>query len=533
MNLKRCLCGCAVTSSILGITGIILAVLTSTIMESIIRNFVLLGPHSMSKDMWINTPKIQTSVYIFDVQNKDEVMKGGKPKLVEKGPYVYDEYHHKINLNWNLNGTVSYENVREYHFNQNTSKGTLDDQLTIVNAPAGSISYTAKTQMSAIERPGISFFLLLIKEKVFVRKSVREIIFDGYEDPLLTWMEKLQDILKLLKVPFPPDMDKFAIFYKRNMSTYYDGVFNLYTGSLNPAMANQMYSWNFTDETPYFPDKCGKVSGNGELFKPSLPQSKLAMFSNDLCRPIMFKFDSPYSVKGIWGNRYILDDMFLANSTENKDNWCFEAPTSWTKPNQTDRLQFPSGVFNLGLCKFNSSTFISQPHFLNADPFYVNQFEDGSLHPDEKKHQTSIVIDPQSGIPLEVIARFQANILIEPSKEIILFQNFKKPIFIPAFWFETKMTLPDDLKLQMWFLSNLQTIFRVSGYTTFGLGLGALIVIAIFYQVGVTEVRRKCPVFEEECSSTSPIVREDSASSSMSSPDVDEDARDNVPILNK
>ena len=115
---------------------------------------------------------------------------------------------------------------------------------------------------------------MLISEKVFVRKSVREIIFDGYEDPLLTWVKKLQALLKALKVPFPEDMDKFAIFYKRNMSTYYDGVFNLYTGSLNPEMANQMYSWNFTDETPYFPDKCGKVSGNGELFKPNLPQSK-------------------------------------------------------------------------------------------------------------------------------------------------------------------------------------------------------------------------------------------------------------------
>ena len=150
MNLKRFLCGCAIASPILGIAGIILAVLTSTIMDMIIRNFVLLGPHSMSKDMWINTPKIQTSVYIFDVQNKDEVMKGGKPKLVEKGPYVYDEYHHKVNLEWNSNGTVSYENVREYHFNPNMSKGTLDEQLTIVNAPAGSISYTAKTQMTAM-----------------------------------------------------------------------------------------------------------------------------------------------------------------------------------------------------------------------------------------------------------------------------------------------------------------------------------------------------------------------------------------------
>ena len=120
----------------------------------------------------------------------------------------------------------------------------------------------------------------------------------------------------------------------------------------------------------------------------------VAMFSNDLCRPIIFKFEGTSSVKGISGNRYTLDDMFFANSTKNPDNWCFEAPKDWkrTNDNTSERLQFPSGVYNVGLCQFNSSAFISQPHFLHADEFYVNQFINGSLKPDEKKHETSIVI---------------------------------------------------------------------------------------------------------------------------------------------
>ena len=147
MNLKRCLCGWAVTSAILGTAGIILAVMASGIFDLVIRNNVLLGPYSISKDMWTTTPKIQSSVYIFDVQNPEEVIKGEKPKLVERGPYVYDEYHQKKNVKWNLNGTVTYQNVREYHFNPDASNGTLDDRLTIVNAPAGTISYTGKYQM--------------------------------------------------------------------------------------------------------------------------------------------------------------------------------------------------------------------------------------------------------------------------------------------------------------------------------------------------------------------------------------------------
>ena len=116
------------------------------------------------------------------------------------------------------------------------------------------------------------------------------------------------------------------------------------------------------------------------------------MFSNDLCRPLILKFENVSSAKGIWGNRYVLDDLFFANSSTNKENWCFEAPQSWSNPKQDQRQQFPNGVFNLGLCKFNSSTFISQPHFLDADPFYINQFVEGSLKPDAAKHQTTLVI---------------------------------------------------------------------------------------------------------------------------------------------
>ena len=149
MKIEKCLGGCTLASLVFGVAGLILSIYTSSIFELIIRKFVLLGPNSMSKDMWIDTPKLQTSVYIFDVKNPEEVQKGSKPILVEHGPYVYDEYHHKVNLKWNLNGTVTYENIREYHYNSKESDGALDDMLTIVNAPAGSISYTAKHQMTA------------------------------------------------------------------------------------------------------------------------------------------------------------------------------------------------------------------------------------------------------------------------------------------------------------------------------------------------------------------------------------------------
>merc|ERR1712061_719828 len=76
---------------------------------------------------------------------------------------------------------------------------------------------------------------------------------------------------------------------------------------------------------------------------------------------------------------------------------------------------------------------------------------------------TSIIIEPKSGIPLEVIVRLQVNILIEPSNILELFEGFERSTFMPAFWVETRVTLPDDLKIQMWLLSNIRDIMATGG----------------------------------------------------------------------
>ena len=82
-------------------------------------------------------------------------------------------------------------------------------------------------------RPALDGFLKIWKEQLFVTKPVREIIFDGYHDPVFDNLEKLIEALPFIK-PMIPDgslMDKFAFFYDRNGTDYIDGVWNMYTGS--------------------------------------------------------------------------------------------------------------------------------------------------------------------------------------------------------------------------------------------------------------------------------------------------------------
>ena len=70
----------------------------------------------------------------------------------------------------------------------------------------------------------LNLALKAMKEELFVSKTVREFLFDGYKDPILTDTQFLPSAL------VPVKMDKFGYFYPRNGSDWFDGVFNMYTG---------------------------------------------------------------------------------------------------------------------------------------------------------------------------------------------------------------------------------------------------------------------------------------------------------------
>ena len=60
--------------------------------------------------------------------------------------------------------------------------------------------------------------------------------------------------------------------------------------------------------------------------------------------------------------------------------------------------------------------FVSLPHFLHADPYYNNQLK--GLHPEENRHETSLVVEPNTGITIESTSRFQINMLLSSNPDI-------------------------------------------------------------------------------------------------------------------
>ena len=76
----------------------------------------------------------------------------------------------------------------------------------------------------------------------------------------------------------------------------------------------------------------------------------------------------------------------------------------------------PSGVMNISSCRFGSPVFMSYPHFYSADDYFINQVD--GMSPDKSKHEFYMVLEPKTGIALEVAARFQVNMLVEPIEKV-------------------------------------------------------------------------------------------------------------------
>lgn len=455
---------------VLVVSGLILLTTHHNVFMYIFKSQLALSPVSGSFPMWRDLPTpMVASMYLFHVLNPQEVSKGAKPELEEVGPYVFTEQHHKARLVWNVNGTVSYRQVRTWHFLPELSRGSLDDNVTILNPAAATMGNMVDVHVASIWRPMVNLFLNGINETLFVTKTVREIIFDGYHDPLFDNLEEVMKFLPFIKkmVPEGSVMDKFAFFYGRNGTDYTDGVFNMFTGVLDPEKMGQVHSWNYST-TGYFPGQCGQVKGGaGEFYPPFMKKTFIEMFSNDLCRSLKFNFNKEIYVKGISSYEFIADHSLFANGTENPENSCYEPQT----------LFLPSGVFNTSVCRFGAPVFISQPHFLQADQYYLDMIGKG-LSPNSSLHNTYLRIEPRAGVPTDVTARFQLNVLVDKVSGISMMEGVRRTFF-PVMWFENKAGVPQELVFKMKLLANLPEILQGMGWAQLGISVAVCIIATL------------------------------------------------------
>jgi len=389
--------------------------------------------------MWKVSPvPMYINFYFFNILNPEDIYKSGaKLQLQEVGPYVFKEVHERVNITNYPNGTMSFQQKRMWYFDEERTNGTLDDIITSLNVPLVGAAYTMVDY--PLLQPGFSGFLDINNIKdVFTEKKVRELLFEGYSDPLLNISQFIPDWFPIKIPPY----DKFGWFYTRNESTEYDGVFNVYTGVKDINKMGILDLWDQVNQTTYYEKDCGKVNGSfGEAWPPYQEKTYISMYSADLCRSIDLEYTEEIKKGGVKFNRYAGTKKMFAIPDDNPDNWCF-CPKNKCPPK--------SGVLDSSVCRYGTPAFVSFPHFYAADDYYIDQFTNGSLNPDKEKHEFHVDLNPRMSVPLAVRARFQINMLVQPMKLIGVLRKIKQPLYVPVLWFGVNADLTDSLLTGVW-----------------------------------------------------------------------------------
>lgn len=404
-------------------SGIALLKYAPYIVENHIENELKLRPNSSTFETWTEPDaEVKIDVYFFNWTNPEEVSKPDiNPSFREVGPYVYKQHLRRVNVTLNDNFTISYRNLKTFYFIEDESCGGQRDLITNLNSMTVFAASKAKN-WGWFMRKGLNF--QLSSANYHVTKSIKELIFDGYKDPLLdagNFLPFLDGI---------PDWKGFAWFYGKNSSELTEGIFNIGTGLGNTSFG-EIYNWNNARQGPY-PGTCGHIdSANGEMFPQNIQKTPLTFFFVDFCRKITLDYHETVMYKGVEAYKFVADVHLLDNGTLIPENKCM-CPRKCVK----------YGALDYSACKFGSPVYLSLPHFYKADPDYVDSVD--GLSPDQNKHELYLLIHPRTGVVLELAARLQINVLIEPNEAITMFREMPERMF-PILWFEIKTTLPDHL----------------------------------------------------------------------------------------
>lgn len=393
---------------------------------------LVMAPTAIGYEFWQKSDvPIYMRFYLWNVTNAAAVLDNHQqPILQQLGPYVFREKHNKVNMTWHENGTVTYMQVKTWYFRPDLSNGSLEDQITTLNVPLLAAAPMVRS-LNRVLKYLFNDMLEVLRIPVFVTHSAREFLFDGYRDALLDTA-----LIAKYAMDFVLPFDKFGWFYSRNNSVYYDGVFTMDTGKRNIQDLGILRYWNGTNTTTAYYPPCNQVNGTtGELFMPRLPRTHIQLYSPDLCRSVSVPYTDDLTVKGLQGQRYQADHMVFASPEVNPENACF---CTGVCP--------PTGLLNETLCRFGAPAFVSFPHMLYADPSVRSQTV--GQQPNVSRHNFSIVVEPVTGVPLNVRARFQINMHLYPQDHINLLENVPD-LYMPMVWFENTVDVSDKAASQL------------------------------------------------------------------------------------
>lgn len=137
------------------------------------------------------------------------------------------------------------------------------------------------------------------------------------------------------------------------------------------------------------------------------------------------------------------DDFFRRQNTSE----CFK---------MANNVVVPDGLVDFSRCTYGIPIAMSQPHFLGFEGPWNDNID--GLEPNEEKHLSKYLIEPVMGVPIDLIARIQSNMIMPKiSKSLDIHLDQFSEMIVPMFWLEV-VSICD-----FWFLHQFSRfIFRDS-----------------------------------------------------------------------
>jgi len=458
---------------ILLLQGLFFLIGFDPLFSAILEDKMTIVPTTPAYEVW-KKPSIPTTIkfYLFSVRNPKQVENGEKPDLEEVGPFAYREELERVNEEFHDDGTVSYETKKNWFFLPDLS-ASLDSVITTVDVP---VLATAEFGRGNYFMEMSNYALFQTRSGLFVNRTARALLFEGSRDSLL-------DVGSMFAKKGGIPMDKFGWFYKRNGTTWSDGRVTMATGSKSYSEVGDIKKWKGRNRTIY-PSTCGELRGTSAGFTPVDPDRQFVdYFSTDICRPIRFQREKENVVEGVKGTRFVLNatDTF-GNESTNPDNWCFNA-------------NLPYGVHNSTGCKGGDTTlktFVSLPHFLGADPSFRDQFTERSMKPDPVRHSSSMTLQMETSIPIQVLMRLQIILQLRPNPYIGLFFAKIPEVFLPVLWFDAEAAIDEEMASQV----SMLAVMPMAGLIFGGISLaGAALCLVLFLYIRKKKSSTVTPAF--------------------------------------
>ncbi|KAJ8687762.1 hypothetical protein QAD02_023556 [Eretmocerus hayati] len=422
------------------------AVILPVVMDFSVKQKVALKEGTMGRGIWSKVPfPLGLDFYFFNVTNPSDVEKGEKPILQEIGPFAYDEWQMKTNLtDYKADDTVSYTRRSTFYFNETRSAGhTEDDEVVIPNLfILGLIGSVLKERPTAIPLVAKALDAILKKPTtVFMKEKVRNILFDGFEidcnvqgvagTAVCGEIKAAADDFGLKVIG--ENVYLFSLWGSRN-ATDSKTVTKVRRGAKNIKNVGVVVEYdNKNNMSKWSDDYCDTFNGtDSTIFHPFFDndgKEDVVIFNPDVCRSFSLEFEDKIKFRGLTLNRYTTS--FGVDIEKYPQHKCF----------CVDPDDCPKGIYDVYKC-VKAPIIISNPHFYNADPRYLDMVE--GLHPDKEKHAMVFDFDPFSGSPFRVFARVQFNMYIQPLAKFKLMKNFPNAL-LPLFWIEQSMYLPKFL----------------------------------------------------------------------------------------